>query len=153
MMVRDVVALAEEFVAQRLLNADLPLVGDEVYPTRAPDGTPTPFVTHDLGYAEISGPIGHTGPSMYGLRWEITTWTSGDSRQVTVPVWTAIFEAVLGPEGGGLSPNLYTSLEDGSQWSVASAYAGPVPLTPIPPETEGLWQRTAHGIYLFIQPY
>lgn len=151
-MVRDVVTLGEEFVAQTLLNADIPLVGDEIYPVRAPLDTPSPYITHDLGYAEISGPIGNLGPSMYVLRWEITTWHDGDSRQVMVPVWEGIFIALLTETGGGLPFSRYTSVEDGSLWSVASSYAGPVPLSPLDPQTEGRWQRIAHGIYLWIQP-
>lgn len=149
---RDTITLCEEWVGQRLLAANLPLVGQKVYPSYVPSGIDPPYITHDLGYAEISGPMHRSAPDLIVIRWEIISWSSGQSRQAMTPVWTAVFAALLGADGAGIAPHTYTSLNDGSLWSVASQYFGPIAIAAIDPKTEGEWQRICHGIRLYLSP-
>lgn len=150
---RDVITLCEEWVAQHLLDASLPHVNDEVYPSRAPTGTPPPFVTHDIEYGEPAlFSIERGAPTAFFMRWHVVTWNEGPGRQVLVPTWDAIFTALLGPGHAGLS-ELYESETDGSIWSVESRYYAPLALAALDvDESQGEWQRIGHQISLFLTP-
>jgi hypothetical protein len=149
---RDVVTLAEEWVNAHISAANVPLINDQIYPGIAPAAAVPPFITHDMGYADPVAAIGRSAVSLYVLRWEVTTWNEGPGRQSMAPVWNYVFAALLGAEGEGLQDHLFTSLSDGSQWSVASGYYGPMPSVVLEPSTEGEWQRITHGILLYLTP-
>lgn len=150
----DPVTLVEEFVYATLsadATIDAAIGVDNIWPAFSPAHVNDTHLTQDFagpdgGIAAV--PIGQA-IALLSLRWDVTAWTPGMDRQVLRPVMKAVQAALTGPGIKG-KRFVFTS-GDGSAWSMACRYQGPV-LVPADVGPTGIWQRVSSRFLIEMQP-
>jgi hypothetical protein len=152
------VTVAEEFVYAQL-SADSAVQAafghpPRLFPAYAPDGTPPPFVTHDIVGSDVDRAFNDGPPLSYTLTWGIAAMGTGSSRQQLRAGMQAILAALVGGDLGGRAPVPFGSATDGSRWLIATAYDRPLPEPALAGDVsgEGAWARLAHAVVFFMQP-
>ena len=140
------VSIVEECVYSVLAadaTIDAAIGADNIWPAFSPPDAGTPHLVQDfagpeLGIAAI--PMGQAVAQM-GLRWDVTAWNPGMSRQVLRPIMKAVQAALTGPSIRG-KHHAFVSALDGSAWDITCSYLGPV-VAPIDVAPSGVWQRVS----------